>query len=131
MPGEPRLILIVERDQHVRDFQEFFLTKAGFQVEFAADGEVALENARLRQPGVVVTEILVPKIDGLALCRRLHEDPLTAHIPVIIFSILAASARASEAGATAFLRKPLVETVFVSTVRDIMAAQSPAIMELK
>jgi CheY-like chemotaxis protein len=77
----------------------------------------------------VVTEILIPKIDGLALCRRLREDPLTAGVPVIVFSILSAAARAAEAGASAFLRKPLVETVFVAAVMDLVAPQPTEVLE--
>jgi two-component system response regulator MprA len=83
-----------------------------------------MERAQLTRPAVVVTEILLPKIDGLALCRRLRGDPLTQDIPIVVFSILAAAARASEAGATAFLRKPLVESVFVATVQNVIAEQS-------
>ena len=127
-PG-PRVVLIAERDQNVRELQQFFLKRAGFAVEFADDGEAALERARLDPPAVVVTEILIPKVDGLALCRRLREDPATRGVPVIVFSILSAAARAAEAGASAFLRKPLVESVFVAAVRDLAAAQSIADLE--
>ena len=118
------LVLIAERDQRVREFQKYFLEKSGLRSEFVEDGEAALACARSLQPAAVVAEILIPKIDGLALCRRLRADPATHHIPVIIFSMLAASARASEAGATAFLRKPLVESDFVSAVRSAIAADS-------
>ena|SRR5215207_40654 len=129
--GHPdtRAILIAERDQNVREMQRFFLEKEGFTVEFADDGEAALERARLALPSLVVTEILIPKIDGLALCRRLREDPLTQHIPVVVFSILAAAARAGEAGAAAFLRKPFVESIFVAAVQQLVAAQPSALME--
>lgn len=123
------VILIAERDQTVRGLQEFFLGNAGFTVEFADDGEAALERAREIRPAVVVTEILIPKVDGLALCRRLSEDPATRHIPVIVFSILAAATRAAEAGAKAFLRKPLVESIFVAAVQALVAAQPTVIME--
>ncbi len=117
------VLLIAERDQNVRELQEHFLADAGFAVEFVDDGEAALERARLARPALIVTEILLPRIDGLALCRRLREDPLTRDIPVIVFSILAAAARASEAGANAFLRKPLVEASFVAAVQELIAAQ--------
>ena len=122
-------MLIAERNQHIREFQEYFLSQQGMSVEFVDDGETALERARRAQPTLIIAEILIPKIDGLALCRRLRADPATSHIPVIIFSILAAAARASEAGASAFLRKPLVEDVFVSVVRDVIAQPSAARME--
>ena len=129
MAGESRLVLIAERDQRVREFQKYFLEKSGLQAEFVEDGEAALAFARTLQPAVVVAEILIPKIDGLALCRRLRADPSTCHIPVIIFSMLAASARASEAGATAFLRKPLVESDFVSAICTAIAADWPVRLE--
>ena len=123
------LILIAERDQRVREFQQFFLEREGLRVEFADDGAAALEMALLHQPAVVITEILLPKLDGLALCRQLRTNPLTNHIPVVVFSLLAAAARASEAGAVAFLRKPLVEIVFLGAVKAALAAPLAAQME--
>lgn len=123
------VVLIAERDQNVRALQRYFLERADLTVVFADDGEVALERARSTRPTLVVTEILIPKIDGLTLCRRLREDPVTSDIPVVVFSILAAAARAAEAGAHAFMRKPLIETVFVATIQDIIAAQSPEAVE--
>jgi CheY-like chemotaxis protein len=128
---ESRMILIAERDQSVRKLQGLFLERAGFTVEFADDGRAALERALLAPPALVVTEILIPRLDGLALCRSLREDARTRDIPIIVFSILAASQRASEAGATAFLRKPLVPSTFVAAVQDLIAAQPTAAMEEK
>jgi CheY-like chemotaxis protein len=127
--GPQHVILIVERDQTVRSLQRCFLERAGLAVEFADDGEEALERARRDAPSLVVTEILVPKLDGLALCRRLREDPRTRYIPVIVFSILAAGQRAGEAGATAFLRKPLVDSTFVAAVQELIAAQPTTALE--
>ena len=115
--------MIAERDASVRAIQRHFLEDAGFAVDFADDGEAALDRARVLRPALVVTEILIPKLDGLALCRRLKADPLTQDIPVIVFSILAAAARADEAGASAFLRKPFVETVFLAAVQALVAEQ--------
>jgi CheY-like chemotaxis protein len=123
------VILIAERDRNVRELQEHFLGRAGFAVEFADDGQAALERARAERPALVVTEILIPGIDGLALCRRLGEDPLTRDIPVMVFSILAAAARADEAGAKAFLRKPVVESTFVAAVQELVAAHPSDAME--
>jgi CheY-like chemotaxis protein len=126
---DERVVLIAERDQNVRELQQFFLQKAGFAVEFADDGQAALERAQSDPPALVVTEILIPRVDGLALCRRLREDPRTAGVPVIVFSILSAAARAAEAGASAFLRKPLVESIFVAAVNDLVAPQPTEVLE--
>lgn len=129
MPAEPRLILIAERDGSVRDLQQHFLSRAGFRIAFADDGQSALNLARTGRPALVITEILIPKLDGLALCRTLRGDPATRDIPVVVFSILAAAARAIEAGAHAFLRKPIVETVFVAAVQAALAARPTAVQE--
>lgn len=114
------LILVVERDPHVRELEAHFLHEAGYQVEFASDGRAALEQAQQLLPDIIITEILVPKLDGLALCRQLKAEPKTQSITILIFSILAASGRASEAGADAFLMKPLAEHRLVSTVKALM-----------
>jgi two-component system cell cycle response regulator len=126
---DSRLVLIAERDPQVRELQRFFLERAAFIVNFADDGPAALERARVILPALVVTEILLPGLDGLTLCRRLRDDPLTCSIPVVVFSMLAAAARAAEAGARAFLRKPLVETTFLAAVQDAIVTQPTGIME--
>lgn len=120
------VILIAERDPSVRELQRHFLEGAGYALEFANDGASALEIAVAAPPALVVTEILIPKLDGLALCRALRGEPRTSAIPVLIFSILAAAARAGEAGANAYLRKPLVETTFVAAVQELIAAHPTA-----
>ena len=117
------MILIAERDQSVRALERHFLERAGFEVEFVDHGLEVLERVQVARPRVIVTEILIPKLDGLTLCRRLRDDPSTRDIPVIVFSILSAAPRAAEAGAFAFLRKPLVESVFVGIIQEAIAAQ--------
>jgi CheY-like chemotaxis protein len=117
------LTLAVDRDPHIRELQSHFLQKAGYSVAFEQDGETALEQARRIQPDIIITEILVPKLDGLALCRKLKADPRTRDIPVLVFSILAAAVRAREAGADAFLLKPFAEHTVVDTVRQLIEAR--------
>lgn len=125
------LILVVDRDPHVRELEAHFLNQAGYSVEFAHDGENALEQIRKAVPDIVITEILVPVLDGLALCRQLKADPLTRDVAVLVFSILAARDRAREAGADAFLLKPLAEHALVNTVRQLLAARSARLGRLQ
>ncbi|HEX5438377.1 MAG TPA: response regulator [Gemmatimonadaceae bacterium] len=120
------VILVVDRDPNIRELESYFLNEAGYQVEFAEDGMAALDLARRLRPDIVVCEVLVPKLDGLALSRALKSDPATGHIAVLVFSILAASVRAREAGADAFLMKPLAERRLVQTVRALLAARAAA-----
>ena len=68
------LILVVERDPNIRELETYFLNEAGFGVEFAADGITALERAKALCPDIIITEVLVPKLDGLALCRSVKSD---------------------------------------------------------
>ncbi|WP_205960661.1 response regulator [Ramlibacter rhizophilus] len=120
--GTQLLVLVVERDPHVRQLEAYFLQQAGFQVAFAADGRDALAQAREQLPDVLITEVLVPKLDGLALCRQLKQDERTKQVAVLVFSILAASSRAAEAGADAFLMKPLAEQRLITTVQSLIEA---------
>jgi CheY-like chemotaxis protein len=117
------VILCVERDPFVRDLESYFLTEAGFGVTFVEDGLQALQLARELHPTIVITEILVPKLDGLALCRRLKSDPATKDIAVLVFSLLAAERRAHDAGADAFLIKPLSPQGLKDAVRRVLAGR--------
>ena len=114
------VILCVERDPYVRDLETYFLNEAGLGVTFAEDGLQALQLARDLHPTIVITEILVPKLDGLALCRRLKSDPVTCDIAVLVFSLLAAERRALDAGADAFLIKPLSAESLKNAVRQLL-----------
>jgi CheY-like chemotaxis protein len=114
------LILVVERDPHITKLERFFLEQAGFRVEFVDDGVKGMERARVLQPQILITEIILPGIDGLAVCRSLKSDPETKDISVLVFSILAAEERAREAGADAFLRKPLDDERLVDTVSKML-----------
>jgi CheY-like chemotaxis protein len=120
------VILVVDRDPHIRELEAHFLDEAGFSVVFAQNSEDALGHARRIHPDIIVTEILVPGIDGLALCRQLKADPATRDISVLVFSILSAATRAAEAGADAFLRKPLADRALVDTARTLLETQRKA-----
>src|SRR5688572_11620685 len=115
------LILVVERNPVVQRLERFFLEQAGYTVEFAADGRSALDRARELRPHIVVTEIMVPVVDGLSLCRILKSEPQTAHARVLIFSHLHAEDRAREVGAEAFLLKPFSEERLIETVEKLIA----------
>lgn len=121
-----RVIVIAEHDRNVRELQLYFLNKGGFAVEFADDGHCALERVRRDPPALLITEILIPKIDGLTLCRRIREEPALDEMPVVVFSILAAAARARDAGAAAFLRKPLVEATFLAAINGALMPTTDA-----
>jgi CheY-like chemotaxis protein len=116
-------ILIVENDVHTRELARAFLTGAGHTVSFAGDGGAALLELVQSAPELVVTEIMLPKVDGLSLCERIKRDPETQHIKVLVVSMLAAAVRSREAGADGFLKKPLSERRLVDAVTSALDAQ--------
>jgi putative two-component system response regulator len=115
------LILVVEVDPYIRALQRSLLEEE-YQLEFAGDGEAALALARTLTPRLLLADILVPKIDGLRVCRELKRDPRTRDIRVAIFSELYAERRAYEAGADAFIQKPVDEELFLARVRALLDA---------
>ena len=119
-PAGRAIILVVERDPNVRALETYFLNEAGFTVDFASDGVEALDRVRALRPDIIISEVLVPKLDGLALCRAVKKDPDLRGTVVLIFSILAVRGRAEDAGADAFLMKPLAERRLVDTVRQLL-----------
>lgn len=119
-PAGRAVIVVVERDPHVRELERYFLEQAGFAVEFAGDGVEALSLVESVHPDLVITEILVPRLDGLSLCRRIKQNTELGNVSVLVFSILSAQARAKEAGADAFLMKPLAEQLLLRTVQELL-----------
>jgi CheY-like chemotaxis protein len=133
-PARPRnkvLALVVERNPIVQRLERFFLEQAGYDVEFSNDGATALARAKELRPAILVTEILVPKLDGLTLCRLLKSQPETKSIIVLVLSHLEAEERAREAGADAFLRKPLNEEPLVEMLGRLVARHQEILREKK
>lgn len=120
------LILVLERDPYIQALESALLHDWGYRAEFAPDGEAAVEMVKRTHPRLVVADILVPKLNGLQVCRIIKESPETRDTKVLIFSDLLAERRAREAGADAFLLKPLDEDVFVATVEQLLEASRPA-----
>jgi DNA-binding response OmpR family regulator len=116
-PLAPRIVL-VERDRHVRGLVTLFLERVGFLVESAETGYMGLAQVRRLGCAIVITEILVPELDGLALCRLIKGDT-GLRAGVIVLSMLSAAERAHQAGADTFLLKPIEEDRLVNAVNDI------------
>jgi DNA-binding transcriptional MerR regulator len=113
------LVLVAERDRYAAELCEFFLRTEGYDVSLTstpADAETVFEA---RRPSLSVLELAMS--GGLELCRRLASSE---SVPVLAVSPLALHDEALEAGASAFLQKPLEELQFVSTVRDLLRSSA-------
>jgi PAS domain S-box-containing protein len=118
LPGTPR-ILLVEDDAKMRRVLEMLLGDR-WSVEAVADARAALRAARERPPDLVLTDLLLPGVDGFTFVRELREQPETRTAPVIVISGLTEEAdrlRALEAGASDYLIKPFSERELVLRVR--------------
>ena len=112
------VLLAYEREQDLAAVSTL-LESRGLRVQTARSGVEALEVARREAPHVLISDVLLPKLDGFALCRRVHEDPLLAHVPVLLHSFRIEGAKyeafAAEVGAIRFFPRG-------STLEDLMGA---------
>jgi PAS domain S-box-containing protein len=85
-PSEPRRILIVDDDQKVLDLLVELLELEGYEVSAARDGASALDLLTSCEQDLVVSDVVMPVLDGIELCRHIKQDPRTANIPVLLMS---------------------------------------------
>jgi CheY-like chemotaxis protein len=104
----PLRVLIAEDDRFIRRVATIALERQGFAVVTAEDGEEALRQTQTAHPDVVLLDLIMPKMQGFEVLRRLKQDPATASVPVIVLSSLGQEAdvqRALAAGAAGYLVK--------------------------
>ena len=122
-------ILVVDDDHLIRQMARDLLESASYFVEEAVDGADGLTQAAAFQPDLILLALMLPDMDGYAVCRTLKADPATRAIPVIFLTASTDSdvtRQASAAGAVACLRKPfelnallaLVETTLEEAIRE-------------
>ena len=108
MGERARRILLAEDDRFLRKAAEAQLRQHGFTVVAAVDGEEALGLARAERPDLVLLDLIMPKMQGFEVLRRLKADALTAGIPVVVLSNLGQDRdvqQARELGAVAYFIK--------------------------
>jgi DNA-binding transcriptional MerR regulator len=117
----PLLIQLAESDPYAAEFEEYFLKTEGFEVEVTPTESAAREAFAAAAPAVVIVEVLISGGAGLELCRSFREQGGAALVVVSAVEVMDA---AIDAGADAFLRKPLDPLQLVSTVRDLLRSSA-------
>jgi CheY-like chemotaxis protein len=120
-----RLVLIVEDDPETRQFYIGVLRSEGFLTDEAHNGFQAFDKAIQSRPSLILTDIAVPGIDGIQLCRQLRADARTRDIPLIAvtgYDDRHYPDRVIKAGANRVLLKPLHADVLLDEVRHLLIA---------
>ncbi|MGB9377033.1 MAG: response regulator [Mycobacteriales bacterium] len=124
MTDRPSRVLVVDDDMVIRQLIGINLELEGFEVHLAADGEEALNLAVELKPDVVVLDVMMPRLDGLEVARRLRSDPRTSGMRLILVSARAQAAdlqRGEDMGADAYVTKPFEPDDLVGVVRRLAA----------
>ncbi len=123
-------VLIVEDERDVAELLAYNLSKSGFQVITAEDGEQALRLLEKEPPDLVILDLLLPKIDGKEVCRRIRQNERTRNVPVLMLTALGEEVDrvvGFELGADDYVVKPFSPRELVLRINAILRrAKAPA-----
>ncbi|MGZ4241433.1 MAG: response regulator transcription factor [Actinomycetota bacterium] len=120
-------VLVVDDDRVIQQLLEVNLELEGYDVKRASNGDEALKLVRTFAPDVVLLDVMMPKLDGREVCRRIKGDDTTAHIPVIFLSARAQDMDVNsglELGASAYITKPFDPVDLLETVERVLAGET-------
>jgi two-component system alkaline phosphatase synthesis response regulator PhoP len=113
-------ILVVDDEKNILELVRFNLEREGYQVITSLDGVRGLELARSENPDLIVLDVMLPEMNGLEVCRELHQDPATKKIPIIMLSARADEldrVLGLEMGADDYVTKPFSPRELVARIK--------------
>jgi two-component system phosphate regulon response regulator PhoB len=116
-------IFIVEDEESIQELIRYNLTREGFAVASAADGEDAVKAIPRKLPDLVLLDLMLPGLDGLEVCRMLKKNPKTAGIPIVMVTAKGEESdivAGLEIGADDYITKPFSMKVLIARVRTIL-----------
>jgi len=119
----PRTALVVDDSATVRQMVSFTLKQADFAVIEATDGQDALERASAQRIDLVITDLNMPRMDGITLIRALRVRPASKHIPILMLTTESQDTKKQEgraAGATGWIVKPFQPTKLLQVVARVL-----------
>lgn len=123
VPKNPMKLLVVEDSRTQAEYLRHILENEGYRVVLAANGIEALEQIRIDRPSLVLSDIIMPEMDGYELCRRIRSDAATAAMPVILVTQLFDPVdviKGLEAGADNFIIKPFEPQHVYSRIHSVL-----------
>lgn len=125
VPEDHQCVLLVEDDPALRRYLEIVLQRAGYEVLTAGDGLEAMKFLLSDRVDVVVTDALMPNLDGYELCRFVRSSEHLAHLPIILLSALDPKNSTDEAEQVdAFLSKPVSPEDLLNRITEVIATKS-------
>jgi DNA-binding response OmpR family regulator len=122
----PARILIADDNPQGAELLEAYLTDSGHETKTAADGEETLRKVSQWKPDLILLDIMMPKISGFEVCKRLRADASTRDIAILMVTALDQPSdieRAVEVGTDDFLTKPINKTELLLRVRSLLKAR--------
>ena len=119
-----RSVLYVEDNEYNRKIVRQLLSRTGYRLREAVDGEAALAMVREERPDLILMDVQLPKMSGLDVTRALRADPATADVPIIVVTSFALSGddqRAMAAGASAYIAKPYSPRELLALIQTFLA----------
>jgi len=119
-----RSILVVDDEDVTREILQMLLEMEGFTVYAAADGVEALEKVVECRPDLIVLDLMMPRLDGLGVCKHLRAQPETANLAIILLSGNSqdrAVTAGLRAGANTYLMKPIDPPVLIGEINKYLA----------
>jgi DNA-binding response OmpR family regulator len=120
-------ILVVDDDAELVDLLCFNLKQADYTIDTAFNGAEALKKARSFEPDLIVLDVMMPELDGFAVCEILRRDPATATIPILMLTALSSELGRMAglgSGASDFMSKPFSPRLIVARVEDLLKKAS-------
>jgi diguanylate cyclase (GGDEF)-like protein/PAS domain S-box-containing protein len=128
-------VLVADDEEAGRYLIGSILGPHGYEVTYAVDGTDALEKVALEHPDLIITDVLMPRMDGYKLCVRLRSDPATQDIPIVVctasFNEPADTRFAGSLGVDAFLAKPFEPDALIAEVRRLVGGGSAPHMAIE
>jgi two-component system alkaline phosphatase synthesis response regulator PhoP len=122
-------VLVVEDESDIRELIRYNLSQEGFAVEEAADGAEAFDRIARRAPDLVLLDLMLPRMPGLELCRRLRAQPDTAQLPIIVLTAKGSEVDrvlGLEMGADDYIVKPFSPREVVARVKALLRRANAA-----
>ena len=116
-------VLVVDDEEDLLELINYNLSKEGYRVMCVASGERAIKEAQTQLPDLIVLDLMLPRVDGLEVCRQLKSDPKTKHIPVIMLTAKTQEAdvvSGLELGADDYITKPFSPRVLVARIKAVL-----------